>query len=71
MSQWWHIAAKILINIGSANGLSVMDCFFHDQAITWTNAKLLSVGPSETRFSEIKQNKKQISFKKMIFKCCL
>ena len=36
-------------NIGPNNGLSPIQC----QAIIWTNARLLSIGPLGTNFSEI------------------
>ena len=36
-------------SIGSGNGLSLLQ----RQAITWTNADLLSIGPLETNFNEI------------------
>ena len=38
-----------MVNIGSGNGLSPV---WH-QAITWTNADLLSTGPSGKNFHEI------------------
>ena len=37
------------VSIGSDNGLSPI----RRQAIIWTNAGLLSIGPLETNFSEI------------------
>ena len=44
-----HICVSKLNIIGSDNGLLHGRC----QAITWTNANLLSIGPLETNFSEI------------------
>ena len=42
-------ASENWVNIGSVNGLSPV----RRQAITWTNAGLLSIGPLRTNFSEI------------------
>ena len=44
MHQWTESTLD-----GSGNGLLPVRC----QAITWTNASLLSIGPFETNFSEI------------------
>ena len=44
-----HICVSKLIVIGSDNGLSPG----RRQAIIWTNAGVLSIGPLETNFSEI------------------
>ena len=44
-----HICVGILTTIGSDNGLSPE----RRQAIIWTNARLLLIGPSGTNFSEI------------------
>ena len=44
-----HICVGKLIIIGSDNGLSPGRC----QAIIWTNARILLIGPSGTNFSEI------------------
>ena len=44
-----HICVSKLIIIGSANGLSPD----RRQAIIWTNAGILLIGPLETNFSEI------------------
>ena len=52
------------VNIGSANGLSPARCW----AITWTNADLLSNGPSGTNFSEIWIATLTFSFRKMRLK---
>ena len=43
------MASGILVNIGSDNGSLPL----WRQAITWTDADLLSIGPSETKLSEI------------------
>ena len=51
LTHWgWvtHICVGKLIIIGSNNGLSPDRC----QAIIWTNAGLLSIGPLRTYFSE-------------------
>ena len=50
--------------IGSDNGLSPG----RRQAITWTNAGLLLIGPLGTNFSEILFGIQTFSFKKMHFK---
>ena len=49
------------ISIGSGNGLSPARC----QAIIWTNAELLSIGPLGTNFSQIVIVIQTFSFKKM------
>ena len=50
ISPWCRVYAFVnWVSIGSGNGLSSVRC----QAITWTNADLLSVGPLGTNFSEI------------------
>ena len=54
-------------SIGSDNGLSPG----RRQAITCTNADLLSVGPVGTNFSEIWIEIYSFWFKKCIWKCCL
>ena len=46
---WAVYASANWVNIGSGNGLSPD----RHQAITWTNADLLSIGPLGTTFSEI------------------
>ena len=43
------VSSFISVNIGSNNGLSPVRW----QAITWTNADLLSIGPIETYLSDI------------------
>ena len=53
-----------LTTIGSDNVLSPGRC----QAITWTNAGILSIGPFGTNFSEIWTKVYTISFKTMHFK---
>ena len=52
------------VNIGSDNGLSPV-C---RQAIIWTNAGLLSIGPMETNFSDILIAILSFSFKKIYLK---
>ena len=59
-----HICVGNLISIGSDNGLSPVQ----RQAIIWTNAGLLSIGPLETNFSEISIEMHTFSFKKMCLK---
>ena len=48
-------------SIGSGNGLSP----FRRQAITWTNADMLSVGSLGTNFNEIQIKKQNFSFMKI------
>ena len=70
-----HICISKLTSIGSDNGLLPGQC----QAIIWTNAGLLPIGPLETNFSEILMTILKFSFKKMRLKmlsakwrpCCL
>ena len=52
------------MGIGPGNGLSP----FRRQAITWTNADLLSIGPLGTNFSEFLIEILTISFKEMCLK---
>ena len=59
-----HICVSKLIAIGSDNGLSPG----RRQAIIWTNAGILSIGPLETNFSEILIEIIIVSFKKMRLK---
>ena len=59
-----HICVSKLIIIGSGNGLSPD----RRQAIIWTNAGLLLIGPFETNFSEILIEILIFSFKKMHLK---
>ena len=49
LPQWHKYASMNWVSIGSDKGLSLIRC----QAITWTNAHLLSIGPLRTNFSEI------------------
>ena len=56
-----HICVGKLIIIGSDNGLSPD----RRQAIIWTNAGLLSIGPLQTYFSENLIKMQQFSLKKM------
>ena len=59
-----HICVSNLTIIGSDNGLSPGRC----QAIIWTNAGILFIGPLGTNFSEILIEILTISFKKMRLK---
>ena len=59
-----HICVSNLITIGSVNGLSPG----RRQAITWTNAGILLIGPLGTNFSEILIQIPTFSFKKMRLK---
>ena len=59
-----HICVGELTIIGSDNGLSPG----RRQAIIWTNAGLLLIGPIETNFSEILIEILAFSFKKMRLK---
>ena len=56
-----HICVGNLTIIGPDNGLSPGRC----QAIIWTNARILSIGPWGTNFSEILIDIQTVSFKKM------
>ena len=59
-----HICVGNLTTIGSDNGLSPG----RRQAIIWTNARLLLIGPLGTNFSEILIKVLTFSFKKMRLK---
>ena len=59
-----HIGVGNLTIIGPDNGLSPGRC----QAIIWTNAGILSIGPLGTNFNEISIGIQTFSFKKMHFK---
>ena len=59
-----HSCVGNLTIIGSDNGLSPI----RRQAIIWTNAGLLSIGPLRTTFSEILIEIHTFSFKKMYLK---
>ena len=59
-----HICVSKLTIIGSDNGLSPV----RRQAIIWTNAGLLSIGPLGTNFSEILIEILTFSFEKMRLK---
>ena len=59
-----HICVGKLTVIGSDNGLSPE----RRQAIIWTNAVILLIGPLETNFSEILIEILMFSFKKMRLK---
>ena len=63
LTHWgWvmHICVGSLTTIGSDNGLSPGSC----QAIIWTNAGILVIGPLRTNFSEILIEIHAFSFKK-------
>ena len=59
-----HICVGNLTIIGSDNGLPPGQ----RQAIIWTNAGILLIGPLGTNFSEILAQIKTFSFKKMYLK---
>ena len=59
-----HICVSNLANIGSENGLSPG----RRQAIIWTNAGILLIGPLGTKFNEILIEIQTFSFKKMHLK---
>ena len=59
-----HLSVSKQNTIGSDNGLSPG----RRQAITWTNAGLLSIGPSGTNFSEIRVEIQGFSFTKVHLK---
>ena len=59
-----HICVGNLTIIGSDNGLSPG----RRQAIIWTNAGILLIGPLRTNFSEVQIGIKTFSFKKMRLK---
>ena len=59
-----HICVNKLTMIGSDNGVSLD----RRQAIIWTNAASLWIGPLETNFSEILIEILTFSFKKMRLK---
>ena len=59
-----HICVGNLTIIGSDNGLSPG----RRQAIIWTNARILSIGPLETNFNEILIEIYTFSFRKMHLK---
>ena len=57
-----HICVSSLTIIGSDNGLAPG----RRQAIIWTNADILLIGPLEINFSEIVIDIQTLSFKKCI-----
>ena len=59
-----HISVGNLTIIGSDNGLSPS----RRQAIVWTNAGILSIGPLGTNFSAILNEIITFSFKKLYLK---
>ena len=66
-----HLCVSNLTTIGSGNGLSPERC----QAIIWTNAGILLIGPLGTNFSEILIEIQNFSLKKIFLKmssakCC-
>ena len=63
-AEWCIYASVILSIIGSDNGLSPG----RRQAIIWTNAGILLIGPLGTNFSEILTEIHTFSFKKMHLK---
>ena len=78
VSKFFHDCMRCInssvIDIGSGNGLSPV----RRQAITWTNAALLSIRPSGTNFSEKFESKyktwikiQNFSFAKLHLKCRL
>ena len=62
--QWCIYASVNCVTIGSVNGLSPI----RRQALTWTNARLLSIRPLETNFSDTLIKIQNFSFKKMHLK---
>ena len=67
LTHWGRVTHKCVGNvtiIGSENGLSPV----RRQAIIWTNAGILLIGPSETNFSEILIEIYKFSFMKMRLK---
>ena len=60
----WYVLYVLHIIIGSDNGLSP----YGHQAIIWTNAGILLIGPLGTSFSEILIKIHAFSFKKMHLK---
>ena len=59
-----HICVSNLTIIGSDNGLSPV----RRQAIIWTNAEILLIGPLKTNFSEILIGILTFSFEKVVWK---
>ena len=55
------------IGVSSGNGMSPV----RHQAITWTNANLLSIGPLGTNFCEIRIKMQNFHLRKCIWRCCL
>ena len=67
LPQYCIYASVNGVCIGSGNGLSSVK----SQAITWTNAKLLSMGPLGTNFSEILIKHKTFPSRNFLWKCLL
>ena len=59
-----HSYATKLTSIGSENGLSPSRC----QAIIWTNAGILLIGPLKTTFSEILIEIQENAFENVVCK---
>ena len=80
--SWPHCVKRyLLVNSSPPNGahmlqwigaaaflVQVIACCLFSQAITWTNAGLLSIGILETNFSEIRNRILSFSFMKMHLK---
>ena len=64
LTHWGIYTSLNLVNIGSDNGLSPV----RRQAIIWTNAGILSIGPLGTNVSEILIGIQTFSFKKLHLK---
>ena len=65
LTHWGRVThACKLTNIGSDDGLSLGQC----QAISWTNARILLIGPLGTIFNEISSEIHTILFKERHFK---
>ena len=63
-AEWRIYASLNWAIIGSDNGLSPVQ----REAIIWTNAEILLIGPSETNFSEIVIGIETFLFKKLYLK---
>ena len=65
ISPWWRISESAnWVSTGSDNGLMPVQ----RQAIIWTNADLLSIGPLGTKFSDILIKIQNFSLMKMCLK---
>ena len=65
--HWWEINVMILSSVCASQGIISS----RRQAIIWTNAGILLIGPLGTNFNEILIKIHKFSFKKIHFKCCL